>query len=88
MGQLDWIMICPDLGVSVRMFLGFFVVAVLGFYFCFWPPRSIREFPGQGSDPQGSCELSHSCSNARSLTHCARPGVELTSQDAANPDAL
>ena len=34
------------------------------------------EFPGQGSDPRGSCDLRHSCSNARSLTHSARLGVE------------
>ena len=32
------------------------------------------EFPGQGSDP--SCP----CSNARSLTHCSRLGIEPVSQ--------
>ena len=46
------------------------------------------EFLDQGSDPSHSCDLSHSCSNAGSLTHCARPGLEPASQrsqDAANP---
>ena len=40
------------------------------------------EFLGQGSD------LSRSCSNARSLTHCAGLGIEPASwhcRDAANP---
>ena len=36
------------------------------------------EFPGQGSDPNHSCHLS--LSNARSLTHGARPGIEPSSQ--------
>ena len=46
------------------------------------------EFLGQGPDPSHSCDLSHSCSNARSLTHCARLGIEPAnqcSQDAADP---
>ena len=30
------------------------------------------ELPGQGSDPSSSHNLSHSCGNAGSLTHCAR----------------
>ena len=38
------------------------------------------EFPGQGSDPSQNCDLSHSYSNARSLTHCAGPGIEPASQ--------
>ena len=37
------------------------------------------EFPGQGSDPSRSCDLSYTCSNAGSLTHCARPRIEPTS---------
>ena len=46
------------------------------------------EFQGQGSDPSHSCDLSHSCSDARSLTHCAGPEIKLVSQcsqDTANP---
>ena len=31
----------------------------------------MRKFPGQGSNPCHSCNLSHSYGNARSLTHCA-----------------
>ena len=46
------------------------------------------EFPGQGSDLSCSCDLSHSCSNTGSLTHCARPRIEpvfQSSQDTASP---
>ena len=46
------------------------------------------QFPGQGSDLSHSHKLSCRCGNARSLTHCARPGIEPTSQhsqDAAAP---
>ena len=46
------------------------------------------EFPGQESDPSCSCDLSHSCNNTRSLTHCARPRIKTISQcsqDTANP---
>ena len=43
------------------------------------------EFPGQGSDLSCSCDLSRSCGNARSLTHCASPGIEPVSQ--CSPDA-
>ena len=46
------------------------------------------EFPGQGSYPSHSYDPSHSCSNAGSPTHCARPVIEpatQSSQDAANP---
>ena len=39
------------------------------------------EFLGQRSDPCCTCDLYHSCSNARSLlTHCAGPGIELASR--------
>ena len=48
------------------------------------------EFPGHmlATDQSHSCDGSHSCGNARSLTLCARPGIEPMShcfQDAANP---
>ena len=48
------------------------------------------EFPGQGSDLSCRCNLSCSCSNARSLIPCAGLGIEPVSQgsqDATNPDA-
>ena len=62
-------------------------------YYCllFWPPHGIWKFPGQGSDLSHSCDLHQSCSNTRSLTHCAKPGMELVSQcsrDTNNPAAL
>ena len=38
------------------------------------------EFLGQGSDPSHSRDLSHSCGNAGSLTHCAGPTIEPVSQ--------
>ena len=48
------------------------------FYFLATPQN--MKLRGQGSDPNHSFELSHSSGNARSLTHCAGPGVEPTSQ--------
>ena len=38
------------------------------------------EFLGQGSDPNQGLNLSHSCGNASSLTHCARLGTKPASQ--------
>ena len=35
------------------------------------------EFPGQGSDLSCNWDVNHRRSNARSLTHCARPGMNL-----------
>ena len=46
------------------------------------------EFPGQGSDLSCSCDLSCICSNARSLTHCAGPGIEPVSQSAPKMPAI
>ena len=31
---------------------------------------------GQGSNLSYNCDLCHSCSNPRSLTHCTGPGIE------------
>ena len=48
------------------------------------------EFLSQGSDPTRSLNLSHHDSNARSLTHCARLGIEpapQSSQGAVDPVA-
>ena len=39
--------------------------------FFLWPPDDIWRFLGQRSDPSHSYDLCHSCSNIRSLTHCA-----------------
>ena len=46
--------------------------------FYFLAPLQHVEFLGQGSDDawDGSCNLGGSCSNAGSLTHCARPGIK------------
>ena len=46
------------------------------FFFFFLPPLAYGA-PGEGSDLRGSCELICSCSNARSLTHCAGWGLNL-----------
>ena len=35
--------------------------------------------PGPGVNLSWSCNLYHSCSNVRSLTHCPWPGIELSS---------
>ena len=61
-----------------------FVVVVLPFL------PGHMEFLGQGSDLSYRCDLSHKCSNARSLTHCAGLGIEPVpqcSQDATIPTA-
>ena len=58
------------------------------FFFLFLAAPWHLEFLGQGSDRSHSCDLSHSGGNARSLTHCARPGIKPVcqrSQDAADP---
>ena len=53
-------------------------------FFSFLAPLQQMEFPGQESKPSCSCNLCHSCSNAGSLTHCARPGIDHTSQHSRN----
>ena len=57
---------------------------------CFGPPVAYEVRPGIRSNC--TCSLhSGSCGNARSLTHCARLGIEPASQcsqDTANPTAL
>ena len=47
-------------------------------FFSFGHTHGIWKFPGQEWNPSHSCDLCHSCSNAKSLTHCARPGIEPT----------
>ena len=46
------------------------------FLFSFLAAPQHMELPVQGSDPSQSHHLSHSCGNAGSLTHYARPGIE------------
>lgn len=50
------------------------------FIYLFWAALWHMEFLDQGSDPTHSCDLSHSCGNTRSLTHCARLRFEPASQ--------
>ena len=45
------------------------------FVFFFGCPEACG-VPGPGSDPSHNCDLSRSCGNAGSLTHCAGPGIE------------
>ena len=45
-------------------------------FFFFSHAHSIWKFLGQGLNLSWSCDLLHSCSNARSLTHCAWLGIE------------
>ena len=55
--------------------------------FLLWLPTAY-EVPRPGIRPQPQCNLSCSCSNAWSLTHCARLGIEPASQrsqDNTNP---
>jgi len=48
-------------------------------FFFFIHTCSICKFPGQGQTLSCSFNLHHSCGNARSLTHCTAPGIELMS---------
>ena len=53
---------------------------ILGFVFpSFFAPQHM-EFLGQGSDLSLSWHLGQSCSNARSLTQCARLGIKPVTQ--------
>ena len=60
------------------------------FVFSFFDCPTAHEVPRPGWDLSCSCDLSHSCGNTGSLTHCARPGIKPASQhpqDAASPAA-
>lgn len=46
------------------------------FFPFFVAPCKHVEFPVQGSDLSHSCNLSHRCSHAGSLTHCAGLGIQ------------
>ena len=54
------------------------------FFFFLVAPRPM-EFPGQGSDASYSYDLSHSFSNAGSLTHCAWLGIKPRPSNAKMP---
>ena len=56
-------------------------------FFLFWLPRHMK-FLGWGSDLSCSCDLYHSYSNARSLTRCARPGLEPATQHSRDAASL
>ena len=61
--------------VNIELPCLFFFFFLLSFLF-FWPPTLwYIEFQGQGSDLSRCHSLSCNCSNAGSLTHCARPGL-------------
>ena len=46
---------------------------LLSFFFILGHPEACGS-PGQGSDPGRSFDLSHSCGNSESLTHCTQLG--------------
>ena len=52
----------------------------LSFFFFFLATLQHMELLGQRSDPSRSYKLHHGCGNTRSLTHCARLGIEPVSQ--------
>ena len=45
------------------------------FFFFSAAPRAYGKFLGRGSNLSLSCDLHHSCSNAKSLTYCATAGT-------------
>ena len=50
------------------------IYSLIHIFFFFLAALRHMEFPGQGSDLSHSVDLSHSCSNTGSLTHCAGLG--------------
>ena len=60
--------------------VGFFFVL---WFFCIWM------FPGQGSNSSYSCDLHHSCGNAKLLTHCTELGIKpLPQQQHESPQKM
>ena len=57
-----------------------FFLFVFFFSFFFGSTHGIWKVPGQGLNLSCSCDLCHSCGNARSLTNCISPGVCVHSQ--------
>ena len=72
---LNWYLLlhCNTAGISSSF-------PLFSFFFSFLASLQCMEFLDQLSGPSHSCDLSHSCGNARTLTHCARPGIEPASQ--------
>ena len=61
----------------VTVFSLFYVTCIVSFVcFSFLATLWHMEFSGQRSDPSHYCNLSHSCGNTRSLTHCAGLGIK------------
>ena len=58
----------------------YFIVSQSFWWSWGWGALCLMEFLGQGSDLSCSCNLRCSCSNAGSLTHCAWPEIQPTSQ--------
>ena len=59
--------------MNQSLFFGWLFVS---FVCLFWLHQWHMEVSGQGSNPSCSCHLCCSCGNTRSLTHCARQGME------------
>ena len=80
---LYWLWVCHKWLLLCSLYTHFgksFLFVCLFVCFChFWPPCSIGG-PREGSDWSHSRDLSYSCGNTRSLTHCAGPGIKLASQ--------
>lgn len=53
---------------------------MVGLFAFFLAAPQRMELPGQGSHPSHNCKLPQLCGNAGSLTLCAGPGLEPTSQ--------
>ena len=73
-GVMGWV--SNLLNLFGREFL-FSVHTPLGrlFFWSFLAVLRHMELRGQGPDWSHRCDLSHSYGNTRSLTHCARPGI-------------
>ena len=68
------------LALSFIFLFSVLIMASLFFSFSFFCCPVACGVPMPGIRSKLSCELSHSCGNARFLTHCARLGIEPKSQ--------
>ena len=74
--MVHWFRVYGKLG---RLYIHVHLKTTLSFlylFICYGHARGIWKFLGQGPDLSRRFDLQHSYSHARSLTHCAGPGVK------------
>ena len=69
--------VAPAVPSSLRHLHGFLLISLPFFFFFFsWSPYQHMKVSRPESNLSQSCDLCHSYSKARSLTHCIRLGIE------------